>query len=185
MNSKVIGLITFACGVVIGAGAAYIYCKKNYSDRIDEEVASLKAAYARVKPNLSEVAAKVEEVKEEVKQGIDLTEMKDYLNKARKYSKDAKEQKEPQVITYDDFEDPDFDSYEKISYTYYADDVLADEMDEAIDDEDREKWVGDFAKFFGANSDDPDVVYVRNNRLHADYEICRDLKTYKEATGNG
>jgi hypothetical protein len=70
--------------------------------------------------------------------------------------------------------------YSKVVYTYYAiDDVVADDEDE------RPIPHGDIVVGldnlkFGHGSDDEDVVYVRNDRLETDMQICRVNRSFEE-----
>lgn len=70
--------------------------------------------------------------------------------------------------------------YSSVVYTYYAeDDVL-------VDDEDGHPLphadiiVGQDNLQFGHGSDDEDVVFVRNDRLQTEMEICRKHASYEE-----
>lgn len=82
---------------------------------------------------------------------------------------------QPYVIDPNDFGNED--EYETISLTYYADAVLADDLDELVD---AAETVGeDFASHFGEYEDDS--VHIRNDKLKVDYEILKDERTYKEA----
>ncbi len=87
---------------------------------------------------------------------------------------------EPFVISREEF-DEGYPHFDKITITYYAeDDVLADEQDEIIPD--IEAVVGhDSLSRFGDMSDDDCVVYVRNGRLGADYEIILTQESYSES----
>lgn len=70
--------------------------------------------------------------------------------------------------------------YEQSSLTYYEDDdVLADERDEPITDQDEIVGVHNLGKF-GHGSNDPNIVYVRNDRLGVDYEIARSKGSFAE-----
>jgi hypothetical protein len=81
----------------------------------------------------------------------------------------------PYVISPDEF--GEFYDYEKISLTYYADQVLADEDDELV--EDIEETVGfESLNAFGEYEDDS--VFVRNDRLKCDYEILLDQRKYSD-----
>ena len=86
----------------------------------------------------------------------------------------------PFVISREEF-DEEYPHFDKITITYYAeDDVLADEQDEIIPD--IEAVVGyDSLSRFGDMSDDDCVVYVRNGRLGADYEIILTQESYSES----
>ena len=82
---------------------------------------------------------------------------------------------EPYVISPEEF--GEMYDYEKISLTYFADGVLADDADEAIEDVD--EIVGsDALNHFGEYEDDS--VYVRDDRKMVDYEILLDTRNYED-----
>lgn len=81
---------------------------------------------------------------------------------------------EPYVISPEEFGELD---YEKISLTYYADDVLADEFDGLVENID--SIVGlESLNTFGEYEDDS--VFVRNDKLRCDYEILKDLRRWED-----
>lgn len=83
----------------------------------------------------------------------------------------------PHIIHKDEYGEVDF---AEMTLTYYeGDDVLADAKDKVVDDQDKIVGVGNLSKF-GHGSEDPNVVYVRNDELGADIEIIRNNKTYAE-----
>lgn len=89
----------------------------------------------------------------------------------------------PYVISFEEFNENSFE-HEQSSLTYYkGDDVLADEQDRMVYDV--EAIVGsDNLVRFGHGSKDPNIVYVRNERTEADYEIAlSDGKYAEEVTG--
>ena len=84
----------------------------------------------------------------------------------------------PYVIDFERFcEDPE---NEKITITYYeGDDTLVDEGDEIFPD--ISGVIGyESLNSFGKGSEDPDVVYVRNEKLGIDYEVIRNKESFKE-----
>lgn len=87
---------------------------------------------------------------------------------------------EPFVISREEF-DEGYPHFDKITITYYEnDDVLADEQDEVIPDIDAVVGYDSLGRF-GDMSDDDCVVYVRNGRLGADYEIVLTQEAYTES----
>lgn len=70
--------------------------------------------------------------------------------------------------------------YDQVTLTYWADDdVLADDNSRMITD--INEVVGALSLHrFGTMSEDADIVYVRNDRLRADYEITKDERNYSE-----
>ena len=80
----------------------------------------------------------------------------------------------PFVISHTDYQWSDEgDEYAKITLKYYPlQQVLLDEEEEPIDNV--EGYVGWRAlNRFGDESDDPDIVYVRNRRMETDFEVER------------
>ena len=77
------------------------------------------------------------------------------------------------MISPDEF--GEFEDYRTINLSYYADEVLADEDDNII--EDIEGTVGEESlSHFGEYDDD--AVHVRNDRIKCDYEILLDERFY-------
>lgn len=75
------------------------------------------------------------------------------------------------IISNDDFTD-NSDEYEVVELSYYADEIMIGEDENII--RDPEDIVGDDALVsFGMLSGDPDIVYVRNPKTRALYEIVR------------
>lgn len=83
----------------------------------------------------------------------------------------------PYIIHQDEFNNNQLELGQK-TWTYYAgDDILADEDDEVVVRP--ELVVGEEnLKKFGHGSDDTDVVFVRNERVGIEFEICRSWKSY-------
>lgn len=89
----------------------------------------------------------------------------------------------PYVIHIDEREEQ---PYDEITLTYYeGDDVLCDERDEVIGNPDRDRMVGETnLERFGHGSNNDHVVYIRNDKLEAQYEIVRSPNSYaKEVHG--
>lgn len=87
---------------------------------------------------------------------------------------------DPYVIDHDTFHE-EMSGYEKITLNYYREnDVLTDDQDEVISD--MVDIIGkDALANFGYNSDDPDIVYVRNEKYESDYEVVRLHERYEGA----
>lgn len=80
----------------------------------------------------------------------------------------------PYVLHKDEFYADEKD-YTQVTLTYYAgDNILVDEDDSPIYN--HEQVVGPLR--FGHGSGDPNVFHVRNDKLRAEYEICRDPGLY-------
>lgn len=84
----------------------------------------------------------------------------------------------PYVIHQNEFNSDD-NGYEKTVYTYWAgDDVLTDTDNTIILDGDNIVGRGNLR--WGHGADSADVVFVRNDRLQLDIEVCRDNRSYEE-----
>lgn len=101
----------------------------------------------------------------------------DYEYEQKKYEPSSNEK--PYIISIDEYTEENT-HYDKLTLYFYEDDeVLTEDNEEMI--EDVEAIVGNYAlNCFGENSGDPEVVYVRNDRLQIDYEVIRLSKSYKE-----
>lgn len=80
---------------------------------------------------------------------------------------------EPFIIHRDEFfaEDPETEHYSQHQLTFYeADGVLTDELNNPLYD--ISSTVGDLV--WGKGSGDPNICYIRNIQLQAEYEVIRD-----------
>ena len=87
----------------------------------------------------------------------------------------------PYIIHQDEFH-ADHPGYQQLSWTYWgADNILADEHEQIV--ERPELVVGlESLSRFGHGADDPNAVFVRNDKLEIEFEITRILnKSYVEA----
>ena len=82
----------------------------------------------------------------------------------------------PYVISPDEF--GEFGDYEKISLTYFADGVLADENNYPLDEESYKLVGRESLTHFGEYEEDS--VFVRNDAAKCDYEILLDQRMYAD-----
>lgn len=190
-----INFAMFLAGATVGAAGAWFCCKRYYEQIAQEEIDSVKAAFAERKPNILKNKEPNKDSTTDNKQKADMAKLKpdlvDYAAKlqaegytnysahSEKNNKNEEEEivEKPHVISPDEYGDCD---YTLISLTYYSDGVLADDDDEIVEDID--KTVGaDFADHFGDY--EMDSVHIRNDRRRCDYEICKDNRSYATVTG--
>lgn len=98
----------------------------------------------------------------------------------------SREDKELYIIHKDEFIQGNFggEDHEQTTLTYFAeDDVLADEKDQPIADIDGTVGL-EHLEYFGHGSEDPNVVYVRNEKLRLDIEITRSMGSYAAEVHN-
>lgn len=171
MNNTVIGILTFAAGASIVSAVTWIFLKKKYEKIAQEEIESVKEVYAKLK-------GEPEEVTETETTPVFTEEERDaYAALVSGYTQEPVEPAvdKPFVISPDEF--GEYEDYDQISLTYYADAFLTDENDCLI--EDVEGTIGfESLTHFGEYEDDS--VFVRNDRLKCDFEILLDQRRYED-----
>lgn len=209
MNSVIKNITIFTVGLVIGSAVSYIYSSKKFNAQLDDEIEKTKSYYEN---KYSQTEESLEDLEKEESANIEKVEEDNYSKMINRYDSPAIKKEEekksnkikatfydpltdeieevevegnmahdelkPYVITPDEFGETD---YKIISLNYYADNVLTDEFDNIIDDV--EGTVGEASlDTFGEYEDD--TVFVRNDQLEIDYEICADLRAYSEIYRN-
>lgn len=177
--------VAFTAGAIVGSVATWKFAKKKYEQIAQEEIDSVKAAFSK-KVREEKIEPETKEPEEETVSVADYAKKlkengyTNYSSSEKRREEDAvKEEartntKAPYVIPPENF--GEFEDYDQISLTYYADHILT-EGDDLI--EDVEGAVGfESLTHFGEYEDDS--VYVRNDRLRVDYEILKDERTYSE-----
>ena len=179
MNNKLLCAISFVAGAAVGAAGVWLYFKNTYEEVVPEELDESEdeeddspdteqtesATYT--KPSLKEYASKILDegytASEEDKKEEEVTPIVDF--------------DKPYVISPDDFGES---GYEMEELTYYADKTLTDVYNNVIENVD--ELVGaDFYTHFGEYQDD--TVFVRNDELETDFEICIDTRNYSDVVG--
>lgn len=160
-------------------------------EEVDTELADDIEKPQKTRDYSSYHANKIEEEKAKM---AELLKQERYIQEVAKGPADSEDEEEEEevmledlppihLITADEFLDATdyFTSYDKISLTYYdGDGVLTDDREEPVND--INKIIGDDAtSSFGLDPTEPDVVYVRNNRIKTDFEIVRVMDAYTEA----
>jgi hypothetical protein len=83
----------------------------------------------------------------------------------------------PYVITEEEFVDGE-PGYQPIDLTYFeGDDTLADDQDKPITDVEGTVGADNLTKF-GQGCKEPDIVYIRNERLGVDFEVTKSEGKY-------
>jgi hypothetical protein len=183
-------IIMFAMGAVLGMFVTAVYLNDKHRRFLEEETEYFERIIENIKSRLDK-----EDTKEDLVPFIEdapkdenkvLVMSKDRYKKVIKnYREESEFPREediiekPYVITFEEFCEG-YDNHDKITINYYkADDTLADENEEIIDDV--ESLIGEESlSRFGDGSEDPNVVYVRNERMAIDYEIIKLESSYSE-----
>lgn len=208
MKCKFINVLMFAAGAAIGSAVTWKVVKTKYEKIAQEEIDSVKEAFTDRLANLQEQVdeyATLDEVEERIDraQKIDWSDyedleeedndeddcnpednLNDYARLVDNYTNGKggvdEMTKRPYVISPYDF--GELDRYSQVELTYYADGTLEDEDYNIVTDVD--ELIGSDSLFtFGEYEDD--AVFVRNDRLRADFQILKDYRTYEEARSVG
>lgn len=177
MNSTLNKIVIFALGAAVGSLATWKFLKTKYEQIAQEEIDSVKEVFARREMERDEESDYPHVAFDEpcVDSAAFHTELSNKISELGYSNDEGETPMAPYIITPDEF--GEFDDYETISLTYYADGVLTDDMDEPIEDVDGLVGV-DSLSHFGEYEDDS--VFVRNDRMKADYEILSDLRNYSD-----
>lgn len=85
----------------------------------------------------------------------------------------------PYIIAKDTFENSEV-GYRQICLTYFTDDkILIDEQEDPVEDVEKVAGLANLQRF-GLQSEDPNVVYIRNEPMSVDFEVIRTKGSYKE-----
>ena len=175
-------IMIFVAGAGIGSVVTYKLVKKQYDQIIQEEIDSVKEAFSEMngeddgyedgEPDRNDTDEKTEPTAKETYESI--VKESGYTEETEK--KEDKHMEKPYVISPSEFGDSD---YAILSLTYFLDGTVLNERDKIVTNVD--ELIGeDFANHFGDYPEDPDTVYVRNDKLEIDFEILKDYREYSE-----
>lgn len=179
-------ILMFLLGTVVGAALTAVYFNNKEAKMLEEEAEWCENVARGNRRDVIKVDECMDEVEYETEKKILVMNKDRYKKIARVYNTEVRAELEsppedigePHVITFEQFNE-ECDNYDKITLTYYADgDTLTDE-DESIIDNVLELVGYEALLSFGEGSNDPDIVYVRNDSLRIDYEIVRSEGSYK------
>ena len=193
-------LLYFVAGAAIGSVVTWKLIEKKYKDLADEEIESVIETFKNRKPRITK-----DEVKETVEKVINKwkepKETVEDIVTAEGYSIENEEEIDeddesnytvnvdngidvvtPYVITPEQF--GEYNEYGTKTLTYYADNVLTDEIDNPITSEEMVTMIGpDALDHFGEYEDDS--VYIRDEMNEMDYEILKSEKKFSEIPERG
>jgi hypothetical protein len=173
MKQTISNVLLFVTGAVVGSVATWKFVEKKYARIAQEEIDSVKEAFARdCNENKVEESEEMEEPdpsEEEYDEYVETVQNLGYIHEEGGAMMGDK----PYVIHPSEFGEKD--DYGTETLVYFKDSVLADDMDHRI--EDVEAMVGvESLTHFGEYEEDS--VHVRNDRLKIDFEILLSEDLY-------
>ena len=180
-------------GAIVGAGVAYIFVKKKYSIVIDELSDQVNDFIVPVPEEVTEdnIVVVDSDMDKKIKPPsydtsynnvVEKTGYNDmFKDKEKPASKKSGERKKKVAdieyidpVTFGDDKD-----YDTLTFTYYADGVVANEDNEEIADYEIISLLGEnFEDHFGEY--EQDSVNVKNNKTKTYYEVLKDDRCYSE-----
>lgn len=170
----------FITGAAMGSAVAWKLSKDYYEKIAQEEIDSVKEELIdkKIEPKEKETDI-TEQDKENYEKVLNQTNYSGYFKSSAPEPEEETNKiapaERPYIISPDEY--GEFEDYDQISFYYYADKVVADELDNIVEDVD--DIIGlESLTHFGEYEDDS--VFVRNDRLKADYEILLDHRNYSD-----
>ena len=178
---KAIDILAFVGGIAIGAVSSYVVVKKQYEQKMNDQIDELRTMYdERVekieasRKALDEMNAKKQEMMHELEEKVKQDEETpvgptDYNSISKPKKQAAKAGNVPiKIITESEAQHYSKD-YEIVGLTLYSDDVLIDDETENI--------IEDYADWIGMNGiddirkSDGESIYILNEEREAIYDI--------------
>jgi hypothetical protein len=179
MNSNGRFILGLLAGAAIGSVVTWKVLKTKYEQileaDLEREIAELKARYEKNEVTTEEESSEEDDL-DDIEEYENIVKTKGYFH--NEHEKEGGNDMTPYVISPDEFDTIEYDT---VNLTYYADGVLVNDSDDEVI-EDVEDLVGpDALDSFGEYEEDS--VFVRDDALGIDYEICKDTRTYVEVVG--
>lgn len=167
-------ILIFIAGAGIGSVVTWKLVEKKYKNLADEEIASV---VERFKEKEKELDKKVKKETKTTKKKKDDKKVEQIIEKEGYIDVNPGEEiRTPYIIAPEQF--GDYPEYGTKTLIYYADGILADDIDGPIT-EDIDVMLGpDALSHFGEYEDDS--VYVRDPMNEIDYEILMSTQRYSE-----
>lgn len=194
MNSNIKIITAFIVGGALGAIVTNKLVKTKYNQIAQEEIDSVKEVFAAKQKILENNVNNIVDAKQQVaraKEKPPLDECVKIINK-EKYTDYSRTSIKPKLDDRDNRDDPDTvilpyvispnefaeqAGYDTTSLNLFADGVVADDDDRVV--EDYKTMIGsDALDHFGEYEDD--TVFVRNDMLKMDFEVCKDQRNYSD-----
>ena len=180
MNRSIFTKIgVFIAGAGIGSVVTYKIMDTKCSQRIQDEIASVKEVYSKKYSTTEETVKDQNESAEDVSEAEKIIEESGYITETdekEETGKDKEEMNEPHVISPEEVGDCD---YTVITLWHYADGTVTNDNGKVVGNV--AELIGkDYADHFGEYEEDPDAVYMRNDDQGVDYEVLKDSRDFSD-----
>ncbi len=186
MNRSIFTKIgAFIIGAGVGAAVAYKVMDVRCSQRIQDEVNSVKEVYSLKYSSGDDKVIKNQNGNEKTTSTDDILEAKKIIDDSEyatesdskeNNGKDKENMNELHVISPEEVGDCD---YTVITLWHYSDGTVTNDEGKVISNV--EELIGkDYADHFGEYEEDPDAVYVRNDNQEVDYEVLKDSRDFSD-----
>ena len=188
MNKGLIASLSFLAGGAVGYFIAKRSLNEACEQMIQDEVRNVKEAFRKSLNN--EQAQRfdkamnskgksddnsIETEKERYKEAIRQSYRPE--SKTEQQLHDMAEKLRPRVIKPDEYGEKD--NYEQVTFLLLADGTIVNDEEKALTNVEVEQSIGsECLNHFGEYEEDS--VFVRNDALKTDYEVLKDLRTYKD-----
>lgn len=189
MGETINKALIFVAGAAVGSAITWKVVKTKYEHISNEEVNTIREYYANKKEDtfkeesVSADVVKAETNKPDITQYASKLKEEGYTNYSDISTKTVEpeeiEEDEPYVIPPEEF--GEFEDYDTINLTLYADGCLADDFDELLEDAD--EAVG-WSNLKEMGKYEPDALHIRNDKRKCDYEILNDLNNYRDVVND-
>lgn len=191
MGDKVVKVLIFATGVVVGSIMTVRLIKDKYEKIAEDEIADMRDYYNEKRKKLSDLTE--DTVSEEKTSGITDEEKEEYDRKLTNYNKMFESGEETKSMFDDEESDDDddeddgitllhpqefgtLDDYETAFLEYYTDGYVIDEFGDVVADPEKilgKEALGSIGKY------SEDVIHVRNESEMTDFEVLKIAHDYK------
>lgn len=180
MNRSIFTKIgVFIAGAGIGSVVTYKIMDTKCSQRIQDEIASVKEVYSKKYSTTEETEKDQNESDEDISETKKIIKEYGYVTETDEKEnsrKDKEEMNEPHVISPEEVGDCD---YTVITLWHYADGTVTNDNGKVVGNV--TELIGkNYADHFGEYEEDPDAVYVRNDDQGVDYEVLKDSRDFSD-----
>lgn len=191
MSNTLSKLLAFTAGAALGSAVTLYLVKAKYEKMTIDEINSIRELYANpIVPDYVDEDDLDDESDDEDDDEEDLEDenpgLREYNKLVKSYNyaakpaskivdKEEETVRKPYVIEPEEFDE---NGYETVSLYWFEDDVVTYALGGEVMDNVDEMIGEDAHLHFGEYEDE--TVYIRNDRLKTDFELCRDGRRYSE-----